>query len=98
MPLKTAVEAVELSAPAAIAAWRAYQRGGIAAVDVKKRGRRAGSGRRLDASQERTIRKWICDKSPDQLKLDFALWTRQAVCQLVRDQLGIVLPVRTMGD
>lgn len=98
MPLKTVVETVELSAPAVIAAWRAYQRGGIAAVEVKKRGRRAGSGRRLDASQERTIRKLISEKCPDQLKLDFALWTRQAVCHLIRDRLGIVLPVRTMGD
>jgi len=44
------------------------------------------------------IRSMIIDKTPDQLKLDFVLWTRKAVGELVLAKLGINLPVRTIGD
>jgi transposase len=57
-----------------------------------------GDGRRLSRTQESRLRKLICDKTPDQYKMDFALWSREAVAQLARDQFGIDLPVRTMGD
>ncbi len=40
----------------------------------------------------------ICDKTPDQLKMGFALWNRQAVVQLIQDQLGVELPIRTVGE
>jgi len=51
----------------------------------------------LDAQQEATIRKLIADKTPDQLKMAYALWTRAAVAQLIEQRFGIRLPVRTMG-
>ena len=35
---------------------------------------------------------------PDQYKLDFGLWTRKAVKELVERELGIVLAINTMGD
>ena len=31
----------------------------------------------------------ICDRTPDQLKLPYALWTRSAVGDLIHQQLGI---------
>ena len=34
---------------------------------------------------------------PDQHKLGFALWTRRAVAQLIKQFWGINIPVRTMG-
>lgn len=37
------------------------------------------------------------DLTPDQLKLGFALWNRQAVAQLVQAEWGVQLPVRTIG-
>ena len=39
----------------------------------------------------------IRDRAPDQLKMVFALWTRQAVAELIRDRFGIERLVRTMG-
>lgn len=39
----------------------------------------------------------ICDRTPDQLKMPYALWTRAAVGELVAQQFGIKLPVRTVG-
>jgi hypothetical protein len=43
------------------------------------------------------VRKLIADKTPDQLKMPYALWTRTAVGQLIKLRFGIELPVRTMG-
>ncbi len=60
-------------------------------------GRRSGDGRLLDAAQEALVRKLITDKTPDQLKMPYALWTRAAVSQLIEQRFGIRLPVRTMG-
>lgn len=38
------------------------------------------------------------DKAPTQLKLPFALWTRDAVHLAVKKQFGVVLPLRTITD
>ena len=40
----------------------------------------------------------IRDKTPDQLKLAFALWTRLAVQQVIRHQWGLRMPIRTVGE
>ena len=39
-----------------------------------------------------SLRRTICDKRPEQLKMDFALWTRGAVMQLIEQQCGIAFP------
>ena len=44
------------------------------------------------------IRRLICDKTPDQLKMEFALWNRQAVSQLIEARLGVKVPIRTIGE
>jgi hypothetical protein len=51
----------------------------------------------LSDAQELAIQRMIIDKLPEQLKLDFALWTRKAVKELVEQQFGIVLAITTMG-
>jgi transposase len=98
MTLREVAAQVELSVPTVMAAHRAYLAGGWAAVNVKPRGRKRGEGRQLTPEQEAEIRRLICDKTPDQLKMGFALWNRQAVIQLVRYRLGIELPIRTVGE
>ena len=60
-------------------------------------GRKLGENRLLDADQEALVRKLIADKTPDQLKMPYALWTRAAVAQLIEQRFGIRLQVRTMG-
>lgn len=85
--------------PTRICRWcRAYETGGPKAVTLRKRGRRPGSGRRLSGEQEKQLRQMIRDKTPDQLKLAFALWTRLAVQQVVRQQWGLRMPIRTVGE
>lgn len=74
-----------------------FEEGGLAALAPRKRGRRTGTHRRLTPVQERTIQRAITDKTPDQLRLPFALWTRAAVGELIRTRYGITVPVRTLG-
>lgn len=97
MNLVAVAEAVGLTRGTIISAMKAYKAGGWKAVAVKARGRSVGDGRTLSEEQEKTIRAMICDRTPDQLKLPYALWTRSAVGDLIHQQLGIKLPVRTVG-
>lgn len=55
-----------------------------------------GEGRRLTPEQEARICRDIVDKTPDQLKLRFALWNAQAVRTLIQTYFLIKLPVRTV--
>ena len=70
---------------------------GMKALKLKTPGRRKGSGRRLNAEQEKIIQKMIQDKMPDQLKLPFALWNRRAIQLLIKEQFSIKMPVRTIN-
>ena len=87
----------ELSRGTVIAAHKAYRQGGWAGVALKPRGRTTGDGRRLSTEQENEVQKLICDKTPDQMKMPYALWSRRAVMELIGQRFKIKLPVRTVG-
>ena len=74
-----------------------HETAGAKALRDAPTGRQTGDGRLLSAEQEAAVRKMITDKTPDQLKMPYALWTRAAVAQLIELQFGIRLRVRTMG-
>jgi transposase len=97
MKLDDVAAQAELSKGTIIAAVKAYRAGGWSAVKVGERGRSTGDGRTLDAEQEAALRRLICDKTPEQLKMGFALWSRGAVAQLIEQQYGIRMPVRSVG-
>jgi transposase len=78
--------------------WKLYKNEGKKALKIKKRGRPTGSNRTLTQEQERQIQKAIYDKCPDQMKLPFALWTRGAVQQLIKQLWSIKMPIRTVGE
>lgn len=75
-----------------------YESEGAASVKPAARGKRPGEGRRLSAAEEKLIQQTICDKRPEQLKMDFALWNRVAVMELIKDKCGISLSVRAVGN
>ena len=75
-----------------------WKQSGTAALKVRKRGVKEGTGRSLTPEQERNICNKITDKMPEQLKLSFALWTREAVAELIWSEHGVNMPVRTVGD
>ena len=57
-----------------------------------------GKCRRLTLQEEQEIQKDIIDHCPDQLKLPFALWTRQAVREHIKVKFNKDLPIRTVGE
>ena len=64
----------------------------------QKRGRRPVEQRLLSETQEALVRKLIIDRCPDQLKLPFALWSREAVQALIERRFGVGLALRTITD
>jgi transposase len=97
VPLQEVAVQCELARTTVIAAVKALHAGGWKAVMVERPGRPVGTGRALTTQQEREVQQLIRDRTPDQLKMVYALWTRQAMPELIRDRFGIELPVRTMG-
>lgn len=91
-------EIVGLSQPHISTIWQKYQRGGLDAIKPGVRGRRHGEQRELSAEQEAGIQKLLVDKTPDQLKLAFALWNRDAVRLAIKHLYGKELPLRTITD
>src|SRR4030065_14523 len=54
--------------------------------------------RTLSPSAQESLRiRAVTDRPPDQLKLPFYLWTREAVGRLIEDRFGIRLSVWTVG-
>lgn len=83
----------------AVSNWvKRYESGGAAALRARQRGPGAGAGQRLTRSQETLVQKLITDKTPDQIKMPYVLWTRRAVMELIEQELRIKLSVRTVGD
>ena len=52
---------------------------------------------RLAGHQAATTVRLISDRCPDQLKMPFALWTREAVAQLIAERYDIQVSVWTAG-
>lgn len=76
---------------------RAYRKGGFKAVQSEPRGKKKGVSRKLTPEQAVSIQRIIIDKTPDQLKMVYALWTRKAVMELIKDKTGVKLAIRTVG-
>jgi transposase len=92
------VELTGLSYPTVRRTIDQFEVGGLVAIVPAARGRQRGVGRSLSPEQEAAIRRTICDKRPEQLKMDFALWTRAAVMQLIEREYAIKLSVRAVGN
>ena len=75
----------------------AYKSEGVKALKAHPLGRPIGAGRALSQTQEKAIQKLIADKTPDQLKMAYALWTREAVKELIEQEFSIKLAIRTVG-
>jgi transposase len=81
-----------------VGAWvRAFEAAGEAALAGGRRGRGPGEQKALTPRQEALMRRLIVGKCPDQLKLPFALWTREAVAQLIAQRTGIRLSLSAIS-
>lgn len=83
----------------AVSGWVSkYTKNGEAAVKKKKRGRRSQDMKLLQPYQCAIIVNLIRDRCPDQLKLPFMLWTRDAVGMLIDQKFGIKMAIRSVGN
>ena len=72
-----------------------YEAGGTRALKAKRRGRPPGT--QLASHQAALTVRLVTDRCPDQLRLPFALWTREAVQQLLVERFGLQVSVWTVG-
>jgi len=80
-----------------VARWMmAYRQGGKAAISARKQGRPKGRCR-LAGWQASVIVRAITDRTPDQFKLPFALWTREAVRDLIAMKYDVTVSLMTVG-
>ena len=78
--------------------WSSYRRGGVAAITPRTRGRKQGEKTLLSKDQETEIKQTIIDKTPDQLKMSFMLWTRKAISEHVYKKFGILMSERCVTN
>ncbi len=75
-----------------------YKKLGNNCLKEKTRGRKIGEKRLLTPEQEKEIQRIIIDKCPNQLRFNFMLWTRAAVCELIKSKYGIQITLRNMSE
>ena len=95
---KTQTEVAEMLAVTrqAVGNWvKAYRERGAKALTAKRKGRPKGGS--LKPWQAAQTAKAVVDRTPDQLKLPFYLWTHEAVRQLIERRFGAKLSVWTVG-
>jgi transposase len=78
--------------------WTSYRADGLDSLPGGRTGRPLGSGRSLSDPQADRIKGLIDDHSPADLGIAHALWTRRAVRDLIRKELGLELAERTVGQ
>ena len=82
--------------PQAVCGWvKKYRRQGKGALKSRRQGRPKGG--KLLPWQAAQIAKAVIDQHPEQLKLPFYLWTREAVALLIKRRFGVKLSVWTVG-
>ena len=98
MKEKTQEEVAELLGVSrrAVNGWvRRYRVGSWPGLKAHKRGRPRGS--KLEAWQCAMIAKIVIDRTPEQLKLPYYLWTREAVAELIERRCGIRYSLMQVG-
>ncbi len=75
----------------------AFQDGGLDALPQERSGRPVGTGRILTDDQAAHLQQLLDHHHPEDLGIAAPLWTRRAVQDLILQEYGLDLPVRTVG-
>lgn len=78
--------------------WKLYQKEGTSSLSYQKRGAKSENKKLLNKAQEQELQNMIVDVMPDQLKLDYALWTTRAVRDLIKREFNIEIGRRAVGN
>lgn len=68
---------------------------GIKALRARKA---TGRPRRLTPAQEKQVFRWVNGRDPRQHGLDFGLWTRAIVAELIQKKFGVKLGLTAIGE
>ena len=91
-----AVEIFDVSL-AAITKWvRIYRKQGLKGLNKKRQGRPTESGK-LKGWQASWLVRTITDKCPEQLKMPWVLWTREAIQHLIKEKFGVELSISSVS-
>jgi transposase len=77
--------------------WSAYNAGGLDALPRERTGRPLGSGRSLSDEQAAHLQQLLDSRTPAEVGVAAPLWNRRAVRDLIRQEYGLDLAVRTVG-
>lgn len=84
--------------PGTVRKWLAWARNaGEGSLTEKPRGRPVGSCRLLTLAQELWVSDTVIGQNPQQQRLPFALWTRRAIRELLRQAFGLERSDRLVG-
>jgi transposase len=97
LPQTTIADALGVARETVCRWWNAYRTGGLEALPGARTGRPTGSGRVLDDDQARHLQGRIDHHTPEALGIAAPLWTRRAVRDLIHQEYGSWVPVRTVG-
>lgn len=75
-----------------------YAKNGNVLPVEKVRGRKEGEGRRLPQAQAEEIKGIIVEHTPEEFKLPYSLWSREAIQELIKQKYGIEIPLTTITD
>jgi len=96
LPQKEAVKVFRVS-QAAISKWVSiYKHSGLKGLNKKRQGRPKESGK-LAGWQSAWVVRTITDKCPEQLKMPWGLWTREAIQQLIKDKFMIEMSISSVS-
>jgi transposase len=98
LPQTTIADALGVARETVCRWWNAYLRGGRDALPGDRTGRPQGSGRHLDDDQARHLQDRIDHHTPEALGIAAPLWTRRAVRDLIHQEYGLWMPLRTVGE
>ena len=76
--------------------WSKYHNDGINAIKAKQMGRTPNTGK-LNEAQQSEVKKWLVDKSPEQLKLEGFLWDRSNVQALIKMLFGVTIALQNIS-
>jgi transposase len=76
----------------------AYKAEGLGGLPDERTGRPVGSGRALTDEQGDHLRRLIDNNSPAGLGIQAPLWSRAAVRELIHNEYGVWVAVRTVGE
>jgi transposase len=77
---------------------KAYKHNGKSTLVYQKRGVKLGTYSKLSEEQFSTVKDVIINKTPDEIGMNYTLWTSKVVCEYVKETFQVDYAERSMRD